>query len=175
MQSLHDHTPSLMPKTYSELLSQITSLQAHAEKLKSAGAEKAIATVRGLIAEYGLTAADVFGGKVASTLAKAKNGRSTAKYADGKGNTWVGVGKRPGWLRDALAGGAKLEDFLTAGSPAKSAKAAKPAKKGKRGSGKKRGRVLYKDGNNSWSGYGPKPAWFKAALASGKTEADLKA
>jgi DNA-binding protein H-NS len=34
----------------------------------------------------------------------------------------------------------------------------------------------YKDGNgNVWSGRGPRPAWFKAALESGKTPAELAA
>lgn len=45
---------------------------------------------------------------------------------------------------------------------AKAAAAGRPAK--------------YKDGQgNAWSGFGPKPGWFKAALAAGKTEADLRA
>ena len=29
----------------------------------------------------------------------------------GHGNTWVGRGKRPQWLRDALAAGKQLSDF----------------------------------------------------------------
>jgi DNA-binding protein H-NS len=34
----------------------------------------------------------------------------------------------------------------------------------------------FKDGNgNVWSGRGPRPAWFKAALESGKTPAELAA
>lgn len=38
------------------------------------------------------------------------------------------------------------------------------------------GRIKYKDdAGHAWSGYGPKPQWFKEALASGKTEADLRA
>lgn len=38
------------------------------------------------------------------------------------------------------------------------------------------GRVKYKDdAGNSWTGVGRRPAWFLEALASGKTEADLRA
>jgi DNA-binding protein H-NS len=38
------------------------------------------------------------------------------------------------------------------------------------------GRIKYKDdAGHTWSGYGPKPKWFTEALASGKTEADLRA
>jgi len=34
------------------------------------------------------------------------------KYKDEKGNTWAGRGKMPNWLSNAIAGGAKVEDFL---------------------------------------------------------------
>ena len=38
------------------------------------------------------------------------------------------------------------------------------------------GHIKYKDdAGHTWSGYGPKPKWFTEALASGKTEADLRA
>ena len=33
------------------------------------------------------------------------------KFRDEAGNTWVGRGPRPLWLRDALAAGRKVEDF----------------------------------------------------------------
>lgn len=42
--------------------------------------------------------------------------------------------------------------------------------------GRAAGRIKYKDdAGHAWSGYGPKPKWFTEALASGKTEADLRA
>jgi len=52
----------------------------------------------------------------------------------------------------------------------------KPRKAGK--AGKKTGKASpapkYKDDQgNAWGGRGPRPAWFKAALESGKTPADL--
>ncbi len=34
------------------------------------------------------------------------------KFDDGKGNTWVGRGRQPKWLKDALVSGKKLTDFL---------------------------------------------------------------
>ena len=41
----------------------------------------------------------------------------TIRYRDDKGNTWTGRGKQPVWLRDRLASGATLGDFLlTAGA-----------------------------------------------------------
>ena len=44
-----------------------------------------------------------------------RRGRKAAravKYRDAAGNTWGGMGKRPQWLRDALASGKQLGDFL---------------------------------------------------------------
>jgi len=34
------------------------------------------------------------------------------KYRDAHGNTWTGRGQKPVWMRDAIAQGAKQEDFL---------------------------------------------------------------
>jgi len=55
------------------------------------------------------------------------------------------------------------------GDEPKTAKVAKkPAKKAKRTS------TAYSDGVNTWSGFGPKPAWLKAAIEAGKTLEELK-
>jgi DNA-binding protein H-NS len=43
---------------------------------------------------------------------KGKKRARGAKFRDAAGNTWSGMGKRPQWLRDALASGKRLEDFL---------------------------------------------------------------
>ena len=53
--------------------------------------------------------------KLAAKKAAAKSAAkksAKAKYQDGAGNSWGGFGPRPKWLKDALAGGKKLEDFL---------------------------------------------------------------
>ncbi len=68
----------------------------------------------------GFTIAELFSEAVAKTPARTSgrsgSGRSgntrAAKYRNTDGKTWAGVGKRPTWLTEALAGGAKLEDFL---------------------------------------------------------------
>ena len=41
-----------------------------------------------------------------------KKGASAAKYSDGVGSTWSGRGPQPKWLKEAIAGGKTLEDFL---------------------------------------------------------------
>jgi DNA-binding protein H-NS len=63
---------------------------------------------------------------------------------------------------------------LGAATPKAGAKKVSQAKASK--TGRVTGRVKYKDdAGHAWSGYGPKPKWFTEALASGKTEADLRA
>jgi DNA-binding protein H-NS len=122
------------------------------------------------------------------------------KYADGLGNTWVGYGKPPVWFQAALKAGRTKDELLVKGgangtaprasvspaapAPAKGAAgtkkkvASKGARKGapKKGTGKKAGVVRYRDDQgNTWSGFGPQPRWLKAALASGKSLAELAA
>ena len=41
--------------------------------------------------------------------------RKATQYSDGAGNSWSGFGPKPGWLKDALAAGKKLEEL--AGPP----------------------------------------------------------
>src|SRR5262249_30265836 len=63
-------------------------------------------------------------------------GRSVPiKYRDRSGNTWAGRGAQPGWLREKLKSGAKLEDFAiekTMGSHNSSPRKSKKRRKAKR-------------------------------------------
>ncbi len=45
---------------------------------------------------------------------KAAAASQEARYRDENGNAWVGRGKRPQWLRDALAAGRTLDEFRVA-------------------------------------------------------------
>src|SRR5262245_19784864 len=110
-----------MTKTYAQIQKQIDSLSREAEKLKRKEIEGVIERIREAISIYGLTASDLGlsatrGRKVrasAGAARKATKSKSTraAKYRDEAGNTWVGRGPRPQWLRDALAAGKTLEEF----------------------------------------------------------------
>jgi DNA-binding protein H-NS len=103
--------------TYIELQKQIEALQKEAEALKNKERDGVIARMKEAIAAYGITAGDL--GLSSSRMAKTIGRRGLPKskraagaaYADSNGNTWGGRGPRPKWLRDALANGAKLEDF----------------------------------------------------------------
>jgi DNA-binding protein H-NS len=110
-----------MTKTYAQVLKQIGSLQQEAERLRRQEVDGVVERIREAIKHYGLTAADLglARGKGAAKPAakktrarrKGKAGAATIKFRDDQGRTWVGRGKRPQWLRDALAGGKTLEDF----------------------------------------------------------------
>lgn len=145
-----------MAKTYSQLLKDIEALTAQAQARKAKEAPGVIAKIKQAIEFYGLTASDLgLDGsagsgpsvKAARKAAGKKAGKvkaaSGAKYGDGTGNVWSGRGPRPHWLRDALANGRQLSEFLVGGAsasaPAEEAPAAKPAAK-KRGAAKKAAR-----------------------------------
>lgn len=174
-----------MTKTYAQLQKEIAELEAKASKLKQAEVGKVIAQMKAAIEAYGLTAQDLFGqgavpGRRGRVAAKTKSEQShAARFADESGNTWVGRGPRPQWLRDALAAGKSLSDFEVgatskAGTTAASREAAVKNGTAKRRKGAKR--TKFKDGaGNTWTGHGKRPNWFKEALASGKSPEDLMA
>ena len=43
-----------------------------------------------------------------------KGRKAPVKFRGPKGQTWAGRGQQPIWLREAVAGGAKIEDFAAA-------------------------------------------------------------
>ena len=84
--------------TYKELLQQQQALTLQIEEARKRELADAVAQVRKLIAEYGLTAQDVFpsGRKSAGSRA---GGKVPPKYRDpATGQTWTGRGKVPNWI-----------------------------------------------------------------------------
>jgi DNA-binding protein H-NS len=74
----------------------------------------AIAQVFALMQQLGVTPADL--GLQPIKVARAPlPGKAPVRYQDGEGRTWTGVGKRPNWLRDALAAGADIKQFRVKG------------------------------------------------------------
>lgn len=74
----------------------------------------AIAKVRSLMAEHGLTTADLNGRTRAAPAASGPRagGKVPPKYRNAAtGETWSGRGLQPKWLRAAIGGGARIEDF----------------------------------------------------------------
>lgn len=119
-----------MTKTYAQIVKQIESLKQEAERARSKEIAGVVTRIREAIDAYGLTAQDLgFSGKAAkgdaaSTAAapvkrrgrkpnanKASKAPRVVKFRNDSGGTWGGVGKRPDWLREALAAGKQLSDF----------------------------------------------------------------
>lgn len=98
-----------MPKLQ-DLLAKKAELEKQIEDTRRQEKADAIAQVRALMAEHGLTAADL---SMRGKAATKGTGRKVApKYRDpATGDTWSGRGLQPKWLRAALAGGKKLTDF----------------------------------------------------------------
>lgn len=118
-------------QSYAEIQAQIAELAAQAQAIKTQETADVIARIRQDVATYGLTVKDIFGRK-AVTGAKAKFAAAPAgaKYSDGKGGTYGGRGPHPKWLREAIAAGRKLEEFLAgAAKPEATTAPAAPAKK----------------------------------------------
>lgn len=113
-----------MTKTYAQVMKQIDSLKSEAERLRRQEVDGVIARIRDAIRHYSLTAADLGlargmsedQGPARKTRGRRKAkaaaaGGGAPKYRDEQGRSWVGRGKRPQWLRDAIAAGKTLEDF----------------------------------------------------------------
>ena len=82
--------------TVAQLLAQKAALEAQIEDARKAENADAIAKVKALIAEHGLTQQDVFGG---AKRGRKASGSVAAKYRDpATGATWTGRGKAPKWI-----------------------------------------------------------------------------
>ncbi len=96
--------------TLGELLAQKAALEKQIADFQREQRGDAINKVKALMAEYGLTLADI-GSKAAAAPKKATT-KVAAKYRNpATGDTWSGRGLKPKWLTAALAGGASLADF----------------------------------------------------------------
>lgn len=164
-----------MTQSYKQIQKQIETLQRQAEKLRMQEVDGVIARIKVAITHYGLSAEQLgFGAAANGAKTKAKAGKATltrsVKYSDGQGNSWSGMGKRPYWLRDALAAGRTLEEFATgAVSP-------KPKNTKLKTSKKRKSKVVYRDqAGHTWSGMGPRPRWLKEALDAGRTLEEMTA
>ena len=102
-----------MTKTQlSDLLAQKAALEQQIADVQRAQHSDAVAKVKALMAEYGLTLADIgSSGKAAAGPKKAVS-KVAAKYHDAAtGDTWSGRGLKPRWLTAALASGRALSEF----------------------------------------------------------------
>ena len=90
--------------SYKELLKQREALEQQISEARRRELSDAVAQVRALVSEYGLTAQDVFpvgkAGKVGRSSATAGT-KVAPKYRDpATGQTWTGRGKAPKWIQN---------------------------------------------------------------------------
>ena len=99
--------------TLQELLAQKAALEKQIAETQRQERADAIAKVKSLMAEYGLTAADIAGKSGPAPRTPSSAGKKVApKYRNpATGETWTGRGLQPNWLKTALASGKSLADF----------------------------------------------------------------
>jgi DNA-binding protein H-NS len=91
-----------------DLLAQRAALDEQIAQTKDRERAEAVAKVKSLMSEYGLSVADL-----SVRIPKVgKTSKVAVKYRNqATGETWSGRGLQPKWLKAAITGGAKLEDF----------------------------------------------------------------
>ena len=95
--------------TYKELIAQRDALNLQIEETRTREHTAAIAKVKELMMEHGLTLADL---STRTTATKNTTGKVAAKYRHpSTGESWSGRGLQPKWLKAALAAGGKIDDF----------------------------------------------------------------
>lgn len=98
--------------TLQELIAQKDRLEREIETTRKTEREDAIAKVRSLMTEYGLSISDLGSKTTASKPGAGKGSKVAPKYRDAStGDTWSGRGLQPKWLKAAIGSGRKLEDF----------------------------------------------------------------
>ncbi|RQS09172.1 H-NS histone family protein [Burkholderia sp. Bp8998] len=130
---------------YRTLKAQLDALQEKTEAARVAELEALVADMRAKVAEYGITAEQIFGRQ---RVAKGKKvgGHVAAKYQNPKtGETWSGRGRAPAWIKDVkdrtrfLIGAAAETQGASGNAPAGAAvkkAAAKKAAKTRKGDAK---------------------------------------
>lgn len=97
-----------------DLLAQRAEIERKIAEAQREERAAAISKIRALMAEYGLTAADIAGKTTAAPRAKGTTTGSKVapKYRNAAtGETWSGRGLQPKWLKSAIAEGRTLDDF----------------------------------------------------------------
>jgi DNA-binding protein H-NS len=87
--------------SYKELLAQREQLERQIQEAKAREYAEVLNEIKQKMADYGITLAELSGGKGAKGIAKASRARAgvAPKYRDpASGSTWSGRGKPPRWI-----------------------------------------------------------------------------
>ena len=97
---------------YKAILDQIEELKRQAEDVRKQEIAGAIAEIRRIMVEFGITIADL--GDTRSSRGKARLA-GQARYRDpASGKTWTGRGRRPAWVLELEGRGGNVEEFRIA-------------------------------------------------------------
>jgi DNA-binding protein H-NS len=97
--------------TYTELMAQAQALMTQAEQARKDELSAAVADIKAKMKQYGITVADLGGATGTKKAAKTKS-KAAAKYKGPNGELWAGgPGRKPEWVRTALAAGKSIESF----------------------------------------------------------------
>jgi len=88
--------------SYKDLLKQREALEQQISEARRRELSDAVAQVRSLVAEYGLTAQDIFpAGKGRGARSATAGTKVAPKYRNpATGETWTGRGKAPKWIQN---------------------------------------------------------------------------
>ena len=95
-----------------ELLAQRAELERKITETQKSQRASAIAKIRELMTDNGLTIDDLSGKSSSSSKSgNADAKKAPIKYRDNQGNSWSGRGLKPKWLQQAIDGGRDLSEF----------------------------------------------------------------
>jgi DNA-binding protein H-NS len=102
-------------ESYSSLMNKRNALDRKIERARKAEVGAVVKRIRKAIEVYGITASQLFDAEkaVRRHIAKVNN---EAKFTDGNGHSWTGVGRRPNWLVELMAKTGKPIDAFRAGA-----------------------------------------------------------
>jgi DNA-binding protein H-NS len=103
-----------MTTSLQDLLAKKAALEQEIEATQKRERSDAVAQVKSLMSQYGLSISDLSGGKAAGNgkNGSTKGAKVAPKYRNSAtGDTWSGRGLQPKWLKAALASGKKIDDF----------------------------------------------------------------
>lgn len=90
-----------MTTSYKDLLKQREALEQQINEARRRELSEAISQVRAIVAEYGLSAQDVFPVGRAPRAASTAGTKVAPKYRNpATGQTWTGRGKAPKWIQN---------------------------------------------------------------------------
>ena len=98
--------------TLQELLAQKQALERQILEAQRSRHTEALAQIRQIMIEHGLTTADIAAQPSSRKSAQASRGKVAAKYRHPEtGATWTGRGLKPRWLTEEISKGKTVADF----------------------------------------------------------------